>query len=103
MNFADGGGEAANSLGRYAYRAHYLSTSGLLFQLQIMCECVQLLSSSLSDTGLSEGNFSEETQVTGNFADVRSVRGGSSRLQATLEAQSLVSIFPLLSVCSTVY
>lgn len=75
VNFANSGGEAANSLGRYAYRAHCLSTSGLLFQLQIMCECVQLLSSSLSDTGLNEGNFSEETRVTGKLADVRSVRG----------------------------
>lgn len=72
---ADRGGEAANSLGRYAYRALCLFTSLLLFELQIRCECVQPLSSSLSDTGLNEGNFSEGIRVTGKFAGVRSVHG----------------------------
>jgi len=42
-------------------------------ELQAACGCVLLLSSSLSDTGLKEGDFSEEGQVTGKFADTRSV------------------------------
>lgn len=36
-----------------------------------MCECVQLLAASLSDTKLNEGNFSEEAQAIEQSAGVK--------------------------------
>lgn len=51
-----------------------LSTSLLLFELQIMCECVQLLAASLSDIKSNEGNFSEETQTIEQSAGGRAPR-----------------------------
>lgn len=82
------GGEPAKSLGSSVYIA--LCPFLLPFELQLMCECVQLLTSSLSDIKLNEGNFSEETWVIERFADVRSAHGNIAP-----RCRLLVSVFPL--------